>query len=328
MRVKKNYIKIALWILLALLLFLICFGLLFLWENKSDTVNNNNTNEEIDGVYFNDKLYTEKENILNVLIIGVDKFQKEIETNAYNNNQQADFLMLLTLDRENKTYSAIHINRDTMAKIPVLGLNNEDAGTIDGQLALSHTYGDGGKSSCSNTVYAVSDFLYKTKIDHYLKITMDAVPKLNDAVGGVTLRLLDDFSKSFPQMIKGNTVKLSGDMALEYVRGRSGLENNTNISRMERQRQYIESFRKTMESKNDNEELLANILNNISNYTLSDCTGQELLQIYKDCSNYEYLGITTIEGTSKVGNEFMEFYVDEEKLKNLVVQKFYNLYEK
>ena len=61
----------------------------------------------------------------------------------------------------------------------------------------------------------------------------------------------------------------------------------------------------------------------MSQYTVSDCYEQDLLQIYEKISGYEYLGTVNIEGKSVVGESFMEFYPDEVKLKELVLEIFY-----
>mgnify|MGYP000585160404 FL=1 len=68
---------------------------------------------------------------------------------------------------------------------------------------------------------------------------MDAVPILNDLLGGVEVTVLDDFSGIDDTLIKGETVTLHGDHALTYVRERYGLEDSSNSTRMVRQRQYM-----------------------------------------------------------------------------------------
>ena len=109
-------------------------------------------------------------------------------------------------------------------------------------MALAHTYGSGGSDSCLNAVKAVSRLLGGVKIDHYMTLTMDGVGKINNLVGGVTVTMLEDFSELDPAMKKGETVTLKGEQALLYVRTRQGIGDQSNLSRMERQRQYLESF--------------------------------------------------------------------------------------
>ena len=131
--------------------------------------------------------YVLKKDVETFLILGLDKMSQDTKGDSYNNNQQADFLVLMVFDNSAKTYSAIHINRDTMAEIEVLGLAGNKVGTVNSQIALAHTYGKGGTISNANTAKAVSKLLKDIKVNHYMSVTLDAVPIMNDLVGGVTV---------------------------------------------------------------------------------------------------------------------------------------------
>ncbi len=139
-------------------------------------------------IYYKGQSYSLREDLETFLVIGLDKYESaKTDPDSITNNQQADFLLLMLLNKKTKTYTAVHINRDTMAEIQLLGLGGKKLGTFTGQLALSHTYGTGGKDSCRNTVKAVSRYLYDVPIDHYFSLTMDAIPLLNALAGGVTV---------------------------------------------------------------------------------------------------------------------------------------------
>ena len=157
------------------------------------------------------------EDVESFLILGLDKFEDAINNDSYNNDQRADFLMLLVFDNSEKKFTAVHLNRDTMVNMNVLGVAGQKIGTVNKQLALAHTYGNGRDVSCRNTADAVSELLNGVKVNHYLSITMDAVPILNDLLGGVEVTVLDDFSGIDDTLIKGETVTLHGDHALTYV---------------------------------------------------------------------------------------------------------------
>ena len=57
-------------------------------------------------------------------------------------------------------------------------------------------------------------------IDHYVALSMDAVPVINDAVGGVAVRCMDDLTAYDPSLTEGAEITLMGDQALYYVRAR------------------------------------------------------------------------------------------------------------
>ena len=72
-------------------------------------------------------------------------------------------------------------------------------------------------------------------------MNMDAIPILNDAVGGVTVEVTEDFSAVDPSIGMGQ-VTLRGDQALNYVRTRKDVGDQLNLSRIQRQKQYLEAF--------------------------------------------------------------------------------------
>ncbi len=268
--------------------------------------------------------YELNKDVETLLVIGLDKFSEDVDTSSYDNDQQADFLMLFVLDNQNKTCKALHINRDTMVEMSVLGVAGQEIGTIKQQLALSHTYGNGQNVSCRNTAKAVSNLLQGVKVNHYVSVTMDAVPVYNDLVGGVTVEVLDDFSGIDDTLVKGEKVTLMGNHALVYVRNRYGMEDSTNSHRMIRQKQYVEELYKlTREKVQKDEGFILTAWEELAQYTVSDCYEQDLLELYEKVSEYEYLGTEQIKGESVVGERFMEFYPDEDALKELVIKTFY-----
>lgn len=305
-------------------------GILFLsflsnWEVEQTIVDVKESAAPDDGRMSLDGIWYVPNDSLNaVLIIGVDKYEGQLYEESYNNNMQADFLMLFLADSQTETYTVLHLNRDTMTDVPVLGVRGEKAGMITGQLALAHTYGSGGHDSCRNTVEAVSNLLYGAEINHYIAFTMDAVPVVNDLAGGVTLKVQEDLTAISPELEKESTVTLTGDLALAYVRTRYGLEDSSNLKRMERQRQYLFALQKTLSEKFVSDDtFLMDILDKISPYMDSDCTVNQLSQMYEQWELYTNGGVLTIEGETVAGEKFMEFYPNEENLKKLVVELFY-----
>ena len=94
-----------------------------------------------DAISFDGHQYVPKKNIESILVMGVDEADTQKDSELYVNNNQADFLMLMVIDHEAKTYRTLQINRDTMTDIPTLGLNGEFIDYQKGQIALAHAYG-------------------------------------------------------------------------------------------------------------------------------------------------------------------------------------------
>ncbi len=281
-----------------------------------------NSDSATSEISFNGSEYVLKENIETVLVLGLDKFEGQ-QTDSYNNNQQADFLMLLVIDHTTKQCTALHINRDTMALMPILGVAGDQVGTVTKQIALAHTYGNG-KVSCRNTADAVSWLLNNVRIDHYISVTMDAVPVYNDLLGGVEVEVLDDFSGIDDTLVKGEKVTLMGEHALNYVRTRYGLEDSSNAARMVRQRQYIEAvYTKTIACHENDTNFIINAGAKLTNFVVSDYTINGMQQLAETLSGYEFTEILELEGKNVMGEKHIEFYPDKNALTETVVGLFY-----
>ncbi len=276
-------------------------------------------------VYYNDSWYLSRYDLETFLIMGLDKFEDTLsEPDSYNNNQQADFLLLMIVDRTHGSYTALHINRDTMAEIQRLGLGGKKLNTFTGQLALAHTYGSGGKDSCRNTVKAVSRFLYDVPIDHYFSVTMDAIPILNDLAGGVTVHINDDFSAVDPTLEQGKDIRLAGQQALTFVRSRRDVGDSSNLSRMERQREFITALYEQLSRKmRETDGFGAKLASNLADYTVSDLTTTELSNFAERFRDYSFAGIRSLDGEAVKGERFMEYYVDEAALQQTVIELFF-----
>ena len=320
--------------ILAVVLVLLA-GMLWLqrWENTQDApvsssgeASSVEAGAPVDGreiTYYNGTAYAKRENLETVLLLGVDKFEGETPE-GYLNNQQADFLLLLVMDKQHETCTPIQLNRDTMTQIQILGVTGEPAGTTTGQLALAHTYGSGEEDSCENTVLAVSNLLYGMEIDHYVSLTMDGVALLNDLVGGVTVKVLDDFSGIDDSLVQGETVTLQGQQALTYVRSRGGMEDSSNLHRMERQRQYLAALQQQLKAAVQQEDgFTLDALLQLNEYMMSDCTVNQLSDLGDSLATYQVGDILTTPGDAQEGEEFMEFTVDEAALQQLVMDVFY-----
>ncbi len=321
---KSKYFKYA--TIAFVIIFFISAALLLLglWEKQQGEFSVYDS-EEIT-VEFNGNEYVLKENIDTFLVMGLDKETNAVNADSYNNNQSADFLMLFVFDNELERFSAVQINRDTMTDVNILGVNGNKIDSTIKQIALAHTYGNGKEVSCRNTMDAVSGLLLDCKINHYVSFTMDLVPVFNDLVGGVELTVLDDFKGADDTLVKGQKVTLNGEQALKYVQSRMGLEKDDNLSRMERQKQYINAlYDKTLKAASEDEDFIMRASAKMSKYIVSDRSVTQLRELAKKFTEYEFIGVQNIDGDSQKGEEFMEFYADTDSVKKIVIENFYEV---
>lgn len=271
----------------------------------------------------NDMEYFPRQDLTVVMVLGIDQLGPVAASDTYNNHGSADMVMLLIFDEENEVCNVLHLNRDTMLEMPVLGIGGREAGTKFGQLALSHTYGSGLKDSCENTRKAVSNLLYGVDIDHYVAMNMDAISILNDAVGGVSVTVTEDFSQVDPSIRMGR-MTLMGQQSINFVRTRKDVGDQLNLTRIERQKEYIDGFVDAFRKKQDQDtNFISDAYQSVSPYIVTDCSVNVVSGMIDRYGDYEIGEVVTPKGENVMGEEYFEFYLDEENLDELILRLLY-----
>lgn len=321
----RNIWKSVLYVLIFLLLVagLIFSGLRFLestvYSGNSDEVNEwENKTLVIDGVE-----YFPRQDITVVMLLGIDEEGPVLSSGSYRNHGEADAVMLLILNHADDRIDMLCLNRDTMVQMPVLGIDGRVSGTAYAQLALSHTYGEGLEDSCENTQKTIEALLNNIVIDHYIAMNLDGITIVNDAVGGVTVTITDDFSEVDSSLEMGE-ITLFGQQALTYVQTRKEIGNQLNISRMERHREYMDGLLKAIKEKTAEDDAFATQLyEQVSDYIVTDCSVNVISGMMNRCVDYTLGEIITPAGENVLSKEYYEFYVNEEELNKLVLRLFY-----
>lgn len=267
--------------------------------------------------------YFPRQDLTVILLAGIDETGPVQDSGSYNNSGEADMVSLLIFNEDDKKLHIISLNRDTMMDIPVLGIGGKPAGTVYGQLALAHTYGSGLEDSAQNLCEAVSDFMYGIHIDYYVTLNMDAIAILNDAVGGVTVNVTDDFSGIDPSIPMGE-VTLQGQQALNFVQTRQGVGSQLNLNRMERHKEYMAGFMTALQEKLDEDlGFVTKAYEQAGPYMVTNCSVKVLSSLLEQYSRYELGDQVTADGENVKGEQYMEYYVDEKNLDRLILKYLY-----
>ena len=100
--------------------------------------------------------------------------------------------------------------------------------------------------------------------------------------------------------------------------------DKTNLSRMVRQRTYINALYEQMgEQLRTDSGFAARLASRLSDYSVSNLTTTELSNLADRLKDYRFDGIDTIPGEAVKGERFMEFYTDADALLALVVRCFF-----
>lgn len=275
-------------------------------------------NIEVDGV-----TYRRRKNVTTVLLMGIDR-DSSVVASGYRNGGQADFLQLLVIDSEQRKISQLQIDRDTMTPITILSILGMRSGTRTEQICLSHGFGDGKKQSCELTAEAVSGLLLGTAIDDYVAMNLDGISILNDAVGGVTVTLEDDFSALDPSMTQGKTLTLMGKQAELFVRSRQSVGAGTNEARMARQRQYVAQLAQLLgERVQEDQAYIGGLYDALEPYLITSLSRGALINQVWTARGYERR-LVELKGLYQIGSDgFMQFHADETQLRQIVLDLIY-----
>ena len=264
--------------------------------------------------------YRENE-VTNYLFIGVDK-ENVTQVSGHQSGGQADFLVVLSIDRVRRSITPVMLDRDVMVEMQTYGVFGHPAGTRVMQLCLAQAYSGVDVSGSVNTMETVEKLLQGIDIHHYVVLDMTAIPLVNDALGGVEVTLQDDFTSFDPAMTKGTTLRLMGKQAEFFVRGRMTVADGSNASRMGRQQQYLSGllsqFRQTIKG---NQHKLNEVLLVLKGHMESNAGDNTLLHDVNAYDDYVWNPLQTLQGEHTIDEYgFAEFWVDEAALKRLVAE--------
>ena len=280
--------------------------------------------KEINTVYIDGEAYYRKKNVINYLVMGIDSFG-ETDMGGVG---QADFILVISFDLHTKTYTMLPINRDTMTEIEAFDVFDNSMGTRVEQIALSHAYGSSMEISnvkkCQHTADAVSNLLYGVKFKDCVSMTMDAVCKTVDALGGIEICMVEDWSDIDPTYVKGATVTLDGEAALGFIRARGSLTDSSNIARMRRQEQFLQAFIDKLGALSMNDEDVMEAYDKVAPYLVTSSGADPLIEMAEKVESYKSLGTVSVPGEAKLGEKYMEFYVDDAGLQTIVKDLFFD----
>lgn len=278
----------------------------------------------------NGRHYKYNSRLRTYLLMGIDKDGPAVEVEKGFHGGQSDAMFLIVADSENEKISVVSINRNTMTNIKTLDASGNDSGEIFSQICVQHSYGDGRHYSCSRTVEAVSYLFYGLPISGYLSLYLDAVPILNDAVGGVEVEVLQEINDPVRGVyLPAGEVRVLGGMeAYSYLRLRDIHVFDSATSRLRRQEQYMEQFMKNLKTAvAGDSSRAAEIYDSVSDYVVTDV---DFVNLLTELMTYEYgeNQMYTVPGETKMGEEYEEYYVDDKALYDLIIQIFYKEAEK
>ena len=279
-------------------------------------------------VYYNGKVYRYNQDTINILCMGIDKKTENIETVEGVSGQggQADAIFLISLNPTTNDMNIISISRDTMVPIKNYDYSGNFTGESVNHLGLAYSFGDGAHTSCEMMKEAVSGLFYQMPIHGYCAVNLEAIEKLNDAVGGVTVTVPEGFSKLVPSLQDGKTVTLQGEQASKFLQQRdTGLESNDD--RMSRQKQYAVNFLKAAEQKmKENPSLPLQMYQELSQQMVTNIGIDQAIYLASLVLNSGFTAddMVKLPGETTSGEYYAEYHVNEDELYQMIIDNYYD----
>lgn len=288
-------------VFLTVVLLLGALGLTFIFMPRGKKLANDNKIENKEAIEEPEKIsiFNEDEDIVNILLIGIDSSDVTYEVDE--NSKRADTIMLLSIDPNFDRVRLLSIPRDTYYKLK--GFDN---------YRMNAAYSRGG---IDLQVSSVEDFM-GVKIDHYVTVNYEAVEELVDAIGGVEV-YTPEYKYTDPSTVPPLEINfeeglhlLDGKDSVKYLRMRK-IYKDQDLDRIKAQQDFIMKIFDKMKSPKMLLKLprLVSIANK---HVETDMNYGQLsyLAYYGVTLDKENINIKTVDGHMKKGSPL--YYVDKE----------------
>jgi LCP family protein required for cell wall assembly len=179
---------------------------------------------------------------LNVVLIGSDSRAGANGQYGHADGARSDTTMLLHVAADRKSATVASIPRDTMVQLP--SCTQPDGTSSTPELGMFNSAFSTGGAVC--TVKTVES-LANLSIDHVLAVDFTGFKSIVDAIGGVPVTLAEPVNDPDSHLsLPAGTTVVNGEQALAYVRVRHALGNGSDIGRMGRQQQFLNSTLEAM----------------------------------------------------------------------------------
>lgn len=277
-------------------------------------------------VKYNGSIYAYNEDIRTFLFMGIDKKSDVKEVEEGTKGGQADALFLAVMNPHDKTLKIVGINRNTMADVDIYNDSGAYVTTQKAQIAVQHGFGNGVEESCEYQKKAVSRLFYGLPIHGYAAINMSAIPTINDTVGGVDVTVLDDLTKYDSSLKKDAKVHLMGEAAFWYVKVRDVNVFGSADMRLARQKQYLNAYVQAARSAAKKDITVAlDLYQAVVPQMVTDISADEVAYLAPILVDYSFdeNSFYMMQGETVMGDEFEEFYPDEDALYEMILNIFY-----
>ena len=126
-------------------------------------------------------------------------------------------------------------------------------------------------------------------------------------------------------LTENGLVRIEEDIPMEkIVQVRREVGDQDNISRMERQKEYMKNFLTAFTEKTEESDLFVlETYEQVTDYIVTDLVASSMSNIWNKYSDYTLDDVVTLQGENVLNEGHYEFVLDEAALDQLILQMFY-----
>ncbi|MDD7836561.1 MULTISPECIES: LCP family glycopolymer transferase [Paenarthrobacter] len=246
-RKRRRWLRLAVIVVAAVLLGVLCFGGYWLWRLQS----NISTSALGAGGSRTEGPVDDRKDRLQILVLGSDtrsgknsQYGTADQSSGYG---QSDVMMLVDISADNNNVNVISFPRDLMVDVPECkdqATNQQHAAREDAM--INSAMAEAGIGCAVDTVNKLTGL----EIDHFMMADFNAVKELSTKVGGVDVCVnsaVDDPDSGL-RLPKG-TSQVEGDQALAFLRTRHAFADGGDLGRIQAQQAFLGSLVRKLKSE-------------------------------------------------------------------------------
>ena len=259
---------------------------------------------------------------ITLLCLGVDKQvvmdERHPETDSIG---QADGIFLISFDPKIDEVNIVAVPRDMMVTIEKYNQKLEYLGNERAQICLQYAYADGMEKSSELMVERVEELFPDTTINGYVSINIEAIMEINDAIGGVEVSVIDEYTATQMGIPVGTTLNLMGEDAMLYLRLRDLHVSGSAYSRLDRIKEYVtKAIPKGLEAVKETPSLVTDMYQTLENNMVTSIDAADMVELLSALKEVpmENVHIYVIQGEIRRGADgYEEFYPEESCMEDL-----------
>lgn len=271
--------------------------------------------------------YKYRDDVISILLMGIDYMSNEKywDSKTVSNGGNADVMALVILNTKTFDFSILYIPRDTMADVIAMDAEGNYIDTVRTNISEAHSYGDGKELSCQLTADAVSQLLYGVPVNRYIALDYNALYTLNTIIGGLTITFTEDYTNISSAYTKGSTVTMSNWQMRRFITYRNSYDVGGAYDRGVRNMTVLKAlFEQCKDEIAADPTVALDFMSQLSSYLTTDLELSEITFLATNIGKMSFNSDTIIKlpGESVMGEEYAEFYPDEQWLHDFVADTF------